>query len=383
MKVMFISNYFNHHQKPFSDAMYEHLKEGYVFIETDKIGEERLKLGWGISQKPTYVYHYNDHTAQCDQWIREADVVIFGSAPQGLLSERLQNGKLTFRYSERLLKRGPELWKYPLRWYRRHRENPRKANLYLLCASAYAAADFQSFGCFRNRCYKWGYFPEVKQYEDIDELIKLKRPASILWCARLIDWKHPELPILIAKRLKEEKYSFEMNLIGNGILEDKLRSMIRELGLEDCVHMLGSMKPNQVREYMEQSQIFLFTSDRNEGWGAVLNEAMNSACGVIASHAIGSAPYLIRHGENAMLYRDGHFDDIYEKVKLLLDDPQKAACMGKKAYEAMTDEWNAHAASERLLTLCEELLHGRSGAMLYESGPCSRAENMKDGWFKE
>ena len=33
---------------------------------------------------------------------------------------------------------------------------------------------------------------------------------------------------------------------------------------------------------MEQADIYLFTSDRNEGWGAVANEAMNSACAMVA-----------------------------------------------------------------------------------------------------
>ena len=48
-----------------------------------------------------------------------------------------------------------------------------------------------------------------------------------------------------------------------------------------------------------------------EGWGAVLNEAMNSGCACIASHAIGSAGFLIEHGENGFVYRDGDMDDFY------------------------------------------------------------------------
>ena len=34
---------------------------------------------------------------------------------------------------------------------------------------------------------------------------------------------------------------------------------------------------------MEKADIFLFTSDRREGWGAVANEAMNSACALVVS----------------------------------------------------------------------------------------------------
>lgn len=46
MKVVFASNYFNHHQKPFSNAMYKRLGDDYLFIETDEMGDFRKKLGY-------------------------------------------------------------------------------------------------------------------------------------------------------------------------------------------------------------------------------------------------------------------------------------------------------------------------------------------------
>lgn len=50
-------------------------------------------------------------------------------------------------------------------------------------------------------------------------------------------------------------------------MKQQLQQMIREMDLSDCVKMLGAMSPAQVREHMERADIFLFTSDRNEGWG--------------------------------------------------------------------------------------------------------------------
>ena len=88
--------------------------------------------------------------------------------------------------------------------------------------------------------------------------------------------------------------------------------MIRSKGVEDCVEMLGAMSPDEVRAYMERADVFLFTSDFNEGWGAVLNESMNSGCAVVASHAIGSVPFLIKDGVNGLIYENGnqkHFEN--------------------------------------------------------------------------
>ena len=376
MKIVFVSNYFNHHQKPFCEAMYHLLNENFVFIQTQEMEAERSNMGWGEEVFPAYVkksYTNAANEAECLRIIDEADIVIAGSAPERFIKKRIKDGKILIRYSERILKKGFGLWKYSYRYLKLHKMNPRHANIYLLCASAYAASDYLKFGLFRNRCYKWGYFPEVKNYHNVNALIEKKRSGSILWVARLIEWKHPELPIMVAKRLKDENYSFEMKLIGGGILEDKVKNMIREYGLEDCVRMQGTMKPEKVREYMEKAQIFLFTSDRNEGWGAVLNEAMNSACGVIASNAIGSVPYLIKHGENGLMYQDGDFDDLYHKVKELLDNSEKTAGLGRRAYETMSNTWNAKVAAERLLKLAEALLTEEKYADLYAEGPCSRA----------
>ena len=375
MNIVFLSNYYTHHQAPFCEAMFQHLGNDFCFIQTTEMSESRRNLGWEMDNIPAFVKkNYGDPmaAAECTALIENADVIITGSAPNHLIAKHIKSGKLVIRYSERLLKKGLELWKWPYRYIKFHKDNPKNAKIYMLCASAFTASDYTKFGLFKNRFYKWGYFPVVKRYDNIDQLIQEKQLASLLWVARFIDWKHPELPVMVAKRLKEENYSFVMRLIGGGEWEEKIRNMICELGLDDCVQMLGVMKPEQVRKHMEQSQIYLFTSDRNEGWGAVLNESMNSACAVVASDAIGAVPYLLKNGENGLVYPDGSFEALYANVKELLDTPGKAALLGKKAYETMLTDWNAEVAADRLLNLINDLQKS-TGSSRYPDGPCSKA----------
>ena len=96
-----------------------------------------------------------------------------------------------------------------------------------------------------------------------------------------------------------------MELIGGGEMFNLISETISEKGLEQNVKLLGTMSPVEVRKRMEKASIFLFTSDQNEGWGVVLNEAMNSACAVVANQEIGAVPFLINHSENGfkMVYR--------------------------------------------------------------------------------
>ena len=46
MKVVFLSNYLNHHQLPFCLEMYKKYGNDFKFVSTVKINEERLRLGY-------------------------------------------------------------------------------------------------------------------------------------------------------------------------------------------------------------------------------------------------------------------------------------------------------------------------------------------------
>jgi len=134
---------------------------------------------------------------------------------------------------------------------------------------------------------------------------------------------------------------------------------------------------------MEESEIFLFTSDRNEGWGAVLNEAMNSACAVVASHSIGSVPFLIQDYENGLIFKDGQADDLYKKVKFLLDNPTLRKKISMNAYETIYKQWNASNAAKRLILLSKEILSGNKKAEPFKDSVCSKAEKLRDNWYKQ
>ena len=385
MKIAFVTNFYNHHQKPLADTLYSILGDDYYFIETSPITEERLKMGWGGEKKPKYVLqNYLDEysRAKCREIVDTADVVIIGSAPYDMLKTRLKKGLLTFMYTERLYKTGIPYLKMPLYFLLSIKRYITHRNFYVLCASAYTPIDFSKTFAFINKTYKWAYFTEVKKYENIDKLIEEKRPASILWVARLIGLKHPEHAVEVARRLKNDGYNFELNIIGVGELEENTKSLIESNDLSECVKMLGAMPPEAVREHMEKSEIFLFTSDRNEGWGAVLNESMNSACAVVANSEIGSVPFLIEDGVNGYMYKDGDVDGLYNRVKQLLDDENERKRIAKNAYSTMTDEWNAENAANRFVSLCERMLAGEYKPFPYKSGVCSKAERLKDNWMK-
>ena len=382
MKVVFVSNYFNHHQSSFSRYMDELTGHNYHFIATAPMDEERKAMGWGGISVPNFVLDYNENIPACTALINEADVVIFGSAPYGLFEPRLKAGKLTFVYSERLYKTGYQAWKLPVRIWRFWKKYGRYKNLYLLCASAFASYDYSRSLTFLNKSYKWGYFPPFEAKESVQDLIKHKPvdAVELLYVSRLIPLKHPELPLQVAAKLKQEDIPFHLTMVGKGELQGKVEEMIKIYQLEDRVTMIESLPADQVKDYMERANIFMFTSDRNEGWGAVMNESMGSACAVVASSEIGSVPFLVEDGKNGYIYEGGNFEDIYEKVKKLCMDRTLRERMGAEAYRTISEAWNAEAAAKRLMILIEDI-KDKGGSDRFSSGPCSRAKILKDGWY--
>ena len=389
MKIAFFSNFLNHHQLPFCLAMQRLTNDQFVFVATTPTPADRLSMGYHDMNKhyafvlTTYDSEENEKKAM--ELALNCDVIITGSAPEKYTRERIKRNRITFRYSERPYKQGIARAYRPrniVSWMRHHTRYAFKP-LYMLCASAYTAFDHSLLGAYVGKTYKWGYFPEVKE-QDLDALFARKRNnvrPKILWVARLLPLKHPEAAVETARFLKEQGKQFDMDIIGNGEMEEELKAMIRTQGLEDCVRLLGSMSPEAVREHMEQADIFLFTSDFNEGWGAVLNESMNSACAVVASHAIGSVPFLMRDGENGLVYKNGDTADLCRKVLRLVEEPNERERMGREAYQTLAQVWNADAAAERFLKLAEDLQTGKKSARFAE-GPCSPAEIMRNGWYK-
>ena len=374
MNLIFLSNYYNHHQEPLCRALAAQPGVRFRFLAYGEISPERRKM-WGEMREPpdfVRVPRTQEERACAAREILQADAILVGSAPQSLLDDRLRAGRLILRYQERPLKNGTEPMKFLPRMLKWRRWNPPGKPVYLLCASAYAAGDYAKMGLFRGKAYKWGYFPQTLSY-DRESLLSQKEPGSILWAGRFLDWKHPDDAIRLAARLRDAGHAFTLRMAGSGPLEPKLHQLIAQNGLDAQVRLLGSLSPEQVRREMERSAIFLFTSDRHEGWGAVLNEAMNSGCAVVASDAAGSTPYLVENSVNGCVYRAGNRNELYENVVRLLEQPSTREAMGKHAYETITDTWNAQAAAGRLCELIWAILAGDLSPEPYLEGPCSHA----------
>ena len=387
MTITFISNYINHHQIPFSNACYTLLGEGYHFVQTQPMEQERLSMGWNTEGEGLpYVCRLYEEEEQALQLIMESDVLLAGwSNQEDLVQKRLNTGKLTIRISERLYREGqwkaisPKGLMHKFKEHTRYRKSP----AYLLCAGAYVPSDFHIIHAYPEKMFKWGYFPETRSYTE-DEYEQMKpedgKTVDIIWAGRFIPLKHPEYMISLAKSLKTKrdgKGAVRIHMVGGGEMEEELKALAMEYGVEEMVTFYGFRTPDQVRSIMEKSHIHIFTSNHLEGWGAVVNEAMNSGCAVVANVQAGAVPYLIQHGKNGMVYPDGSYEKMEEAVRYLLAHPEERRKMGREAYQTITSKWNAQHAAKELLRMIEGLREGRIEPA--KEGPLSPAPVISPG----
>ena len=384
MKIAFFSNFLTHHQVPFCLEMQKRYGDGFKFVATMKIVEERLKLGYkDLDHDYDFVlraYENEECYQRAFDLALESDIVIMGSTDSDVyIQERLKQDKLTIRYRERIFKAG--IMKTLLDKkkrndvYIKHIKYRKNKNLYIICASAYGANDCARLNIYKNKVFKWGYFPENKKH-NIDELIEKKEQNEIpyiVWAGRFIDWKHPEQVVSIAKRLKEEGINFRVTMLGVGERVDSIQESIEKEGLSDYVELVGSVSSDKVLDYMEKANIYLFTSDRQEGWGVVLNESMNSGCAVVANKAIGSVPFLIKDGESGIIAKDE--EEFYQGVKKILEDKELRMKISKNAYKTIDEQWNYINAVDNLQKLFDSIINNKE--LEVSDGPASRAEVYK------
>ena len=379
MKIAYFSNYLNHHQLPLAEAFNSIEGIEYTFVSVISVPHFRIELGYREMETPFLldVSKSPENKKHALELAVNADIAIFStSRMEEYIVPRLNSGKLTFECSERWFKKkfklnvfSRNLWKHQILYYK----YGRKANLYMLCASAYAANDYYLLNSFKNRCFKWAYFTRFTSI-DINAILSNKRSGKfrIMWCSRFIKWKHPELVIYLAEILKANGFCFEINMFGGGPLEAKIHHSIERRGLAEHVRLKGALVNDRIIVEMQNHHVLLFTSDQNEGWGAVANEAMSNGCTIIGSDQIGSIPFLVKHMENGLIFKSKNINSLYNCVLLLMNNRDLCENLARKAYGDMMNVWSPQNAASRFLNLVSTLQRGANSD--YSDGPCSLAE---------
>lgn len=140
-------------------------------------------------------------------------------------------------------------------------------------------------------------------------------------------------------------------LIGQGPRLPALVASARRLNVEDRVVFADSVSDDDLPDYLRLAEIFVFPSqNRLEGFGLAVAEAMAVGLPVVIADMPGVRE-VIEPGREGLLAEPMLPGDIAEKIRELLDDPERRRAMGVAGRVRAEARYGVNRVAEELLSV--------------------------------
>lgn len=398
MKIVFYTNSISPHQLPWCNEFAELIcSDEFVYVYTDELTEERRSLGWSdaVRDAPFRMVHIGDGAVR--EEIESCDVLLADLRDADLFKRRAEKKLITVYISER--------WFKPLGigvgercrcslpgWVRmlvpRYRRMARgiadllkkSSYFYYLPQGIHAARDmarlldcsiesYEKRPCGKiagrgdalNKLRIWGYFvapSERKLKCEVEgEQRILSRTLKVLWCGRLLGWKRVEdivraVETVEGGRLKVGQRNISLTIVGDGPEKARLIKLAEKINFSVQLHTSTSTAPvitfvppqpiEKIREFMRDHDLYIFSSNAYEGWGAVVSEAIEEELKVVGTHEAGATATIL---PETCLYHAGDYKSLAARIARYDELPR----IGKTA-------WSAHTAAIELKKLIDEVV---------------------------
>jgi len=163
----------------------------------------------------------------------------------------------------------------------------------------------------------WFWRPPAKQ----------PSPLRLLNVARLAPVKGQDLLLRACSQLTQWGVAWECRIVGEGPERPHLEHLIKTLGLEGRVSLLGACSQAEVAQLYDWAQVVVLSS-RSEGTPMTVIEAMAKARPVVAPQ-ITALSEMVLDGVTGWLCRPGNALDLAAKIKTFSETPRLIEDMGK------------------------------------------------------
>jgi len=171
----------------------------------------------------------------------------------------------------------------------------------------------------------------------VSRLLVRKGYLDSIKALKKVTLKHPDVKYLIA---------------GKGHDEFKIKSLIKDFGLEEKVLLLGSR--DDVPNLLAAADIFLFPS-HYEGQGGALIEAMLMEKKIIATR-IPVLQESVKDNHSAILFEYRNIEDMAAKINWAIENPEEMMRLALVARKDAESRFNIEAISEKHEELYEKIL---------------------------
>jgi len=176
---------------------------------------------------------------------------------------------------------------------------------------------------------------------------------DVLFVGRLTKAKGVDI-LLKAIKILKEKYQKEIKaaIVGEGYLEEELKELVIELGIEKEVEFLGVRR--DIERLMKSTQIFVLPS-RWEGLPLAILEAMSSRASIIAT-SVGGISEVIEHEKEGILISPEDPEVLASAISELLKDEELRVKLGINAYKKVKEKYSIEVYTNNILELYKSLI---------------------------
>lgn len=171
--------------------------------------------------------------------------------------------------------------------------------------------------------------PNAINSEFIRPLYIGKRERTIVGVGRLNDQKNFKLLIDSFANIEKEFKDIKLIIYGEGEKREELQQQVHQHHLDNKVYLPGNVK--DIAQKIQKASMFVLTSNY-EGMPNALMEAMSLGLPCIATDCpVGGPKFLISNGKNGILVPVGNQKALSEAMEKILENPQFASQIGRKA----------------------------------------------------
>ena len=167
-----------------------------------------------------------------------------------------------------------------------------------------------------------------KGREKIAEGIFDKGKITLINAGRLEEQKNHRLLIRAFQLLLANRENMQLLIIGQGSLDQELKNLVNELGLERNVHLIG-FKQNPYA-YMAQSDLFVLSSSF-EGLPTVLIEAMALGVNVVSTDCPSGPAEILEQGKYGWLAKNNDAVSLATAIEQGLMNRKDASFLQERA----------------------------------------------------
>lgn len=318
MKLLFFQNCVSPHQIPYIEEICHDARVEEVYLVTPRIDYEmRAAMGWDSAQllEGTSIISYlrpsDEEVKRLLQ--KEGIVALFTGIRADKDVFRWFKLSLGFHVKRGIITEAPLVYNKPLLFhYMRFllQDYDYVKNIHYVFAIGSLAVKYYSFWSKKWKVFPFAYCTEYSEVEKKNSSIPTDYHARFLFVGSIDKRKNVGI---VLKALFSLSGAYIFDVIGDGPERKRLEDYVAAKQIRG-IAFLGKMAMQQVHEIMPLYDVLILPS-RYDGWGAVVNEALQRGLYVICSDKCG-AKDLLEDERCGMMFRCGNHKDLARVMQL-------------------------------------------------------------------